>query len=62
MPPSEPNVTSQTVCGGKIQDPTKYPSAKYKDQLVFFCTEACLKAFLKEPDRFMAGEVEHPED
>ena len=49
------------VCGGKLTDLSKYPSAEYKDQIVYFCTEACRQAFCGDPDRFMAGEIEHPE-
>ena len=49
-----------TACGGKIKDPSKYPSAEYRGERVFFCTQACLGAFLLNPDPFMAGEVEHP--
>jgi YHS domain-containing protein len=29
---------------------------------VYFCTRACLRAFESDPDRFMAGEIEHPAD
>lgn len=49
-----------TTCGGKIKDPTRYPGATYKGDLVYFCTHACLRAFEADPDRFMAGEIEHP--
>lgn len=51
----------ETACGGKIKDISKYPKATYKDQTIYFCTEACLQAFNTDPDGFMAGEVEHPE-
>jgi SAM-dependent methyltransferase len=51
----------QTVCGGKIKDPSRYPSAEYKGKMIFFCTEACRQAFYGAPNRFMAGEIEHPE-
>ena len=49
-----------TVCGGRIDNPEKYPSALYKGRRVFFCTRACLRVFESDPDRFMAGEMEHP--
>lgn len=48
------------VCGGKIEDPEKYPSAIFHGKRVYFCTLACLKAFESDPERFMAGEIEHP--
>jgi len=51
-----------TVCGGKISDPDRYPSALYRGQRVYFCLRACLRAFEADPDRFMAGEIEHPTD
>jgi YHS domain-containing protein len=50
-----------TACGGKIKDPSIYPTADYKGKVVYFCTDACLQAFHTDPDGFMAGEVEHPE-
>ena len=50
-----------TACGGKMKDPSKYPTAAYKGQTIYFCTEACLQAFYTDPDGFMAGEIEHPE-
>ena len=49
-----------TACGGKLKDPTKYPSAEYRGEWVYFCTQACFEAFLSNPDPFMAGEIEHP--
>jgi YHS domain-containing protein len=51
-----------TACDCKIKDPTQYPSALYHDERVYFCTRACLRAFETDPDRFMAGEIEHPLD
>ncbi|MEP7136057.1 MAG: hypothetical protein ABI904_14095 [Chloroflexota bacterium] len=50
----------KTACGGKIKDPSKYPSASFRGEQIFFCTRACLRVFEQEPDAFMAGEVEHP--
>lgn len=49
-----------TVCGGKIDRPESYPSAIYRGQRVYFCVRACQRAFESDPDRFMAGEIEHP--
>ena len=49
-----------TACGGKISDPDRYPGALYRERQVHFCTRACLRAFEADPDRFMAGEIEHP--
>lgn len=49
-----------TACGGEIKEPSKYPSAEYRGERVYFCTQACLAAFLLDPDPFMAGDIEHP--
>ena len=51
-----------TVCGGKISDPDRYPSALYRGQRVYFCIRVCLRVFEADPDRFMAGEIPHPVD
>jgi len=50
----------KTACGGTIKDPTKYPSADYRGETIYFCTRACLRVFIEDPNAFMAGEVEHP--
>jgi YHS domain-containing protein len=60
---TETNETEiQTACGGVIKDPSKYPNAIYQGKQVYFCTLACLRAYNQDPDRFMAGEIEHPLD
>ncbi len=56
------NPMLETVCGSEIQNPDKYPSSLYRGEVVYFCTGACLRAFEGDPDRFIAGEIEHPED
>ncbi|MFQ5942424.1 MAG: YHS domain-containing protein [Anaerolineales bacterium] len=62
MDQSQGNPMLKTVCGSEIQDPDKYPGSLYGGKVVYFCTGACLKAFQDDPDRFIAGEIEHPED
>ena len=57
-PPSQTEY--KTACGGMIVDPSRYPSAEYRGEKIFFCTQSCLNAFLLNPDPFMAGEVKHP--
>ena len=57
---TEQNVKTQ--CGGILTEPEKYPIADYQGQRVYFCTRACLRVFLENPDGFMAGKVEHPLD
>jgi len=54
--------TAVTACGGEINDPEKYPSASFHGEQIFFCTLACLRAFESDPEKFMAGEIEHPLD
>ena len=49
-----------TACGGKLDDPSVYPSAEFHGKTIYFCNQACLKAFLVNPEAFMAGEIEHP--
>lgn len=51
-----------TVCGGRIKDLDRTPSAIYKGVRVYFCTPACLSSFHANPDGFMAGDVEHPDE
>lgn len=55
-----PDSECKTACGGKLKDPSGFPSALYRGERIYFCTHACLRAFQGDPDRFMAGEVEHP--
>ena len=51
----------KSACGGTLEDPLHYPSADFHGETIYFCNSACLKAFLKAPEAFMAGEVEHPD-
>lgn len=57
-----PAVIAKTACGGKLTDTRGYPSATYRDEQVYFCTDACLRKFNENPESFMAGEIEHPLD
>ncbi|MEJ5225828.1 MAG: hypothetical protein WHV44_15325 [Anaerolineales bacterium] len=43
-----------------MNDPANYPSAQFQGETIYFCTNACLKAFLLAPEAFMRGEIEHP--
>jgi YHS domain-containing protein len=60
--PETNNPEIRTACGGVIKDPSQYPSSIYQGKRVYFCMTACLRAFELAPDRFMAGEIEHPLD
>jgi YHS domain-containing protein len=52
----------KTACGGFIKDPSRYSSAEFHGEQIYFCTRACLDVFLKDPEPFMASEIEHPLD
>lgn len=56
----DPNGLTRTACDGTLKDPAGYPTALYQGRVVYFCTRACRRVFLSDPDRFMAGEIEHP--
>jgi len=53
---------AKTACGGEINDPECFPSAIFRGERVYLCTQACLRALESDPERFMAGEIEHPLD
>jgi YHS domain-containing protein len=55
-----PDHEELTVCGGKMEDPVDFPCAIFHGRRVYFCEPACLAAFEADPERFMAGEIEHP--
>jgi YHS domain-containing protein len=59
---STPEQPVITVCGGKIKDVENAPSAFFQGKRIYFCTPACLAVFYLDPERFIAGEIEHPED
>jgi YHS domain-containing protein len=52
----------KTVCGGRLEDLKLFPSAVFEGEQLFFCTTTCLRAFESDPERFLAGEIEHPLD
>ena len=59
---SKQSSLAKTACGGLLDHPGNFPSAMYRGERVYFCTMACLQAFTRNPDPFMAGEIEHPID
>lgn len=60
--PQDGPLLFETACGGTLDDPTGFPSAIYKGQRVYFCTRACLRVYLSDPDGFMSGAIPHPID
>jgi YHS domain-containing protein len=49
-----------TACGGRLDDPALAPAAVFEGKTIYFCHAACLRAFEHDPQRFMAGEIDHP--
>ena len=44
------------LCGRVFRsDPEFFPQAEYRGRTVYLCTDACLGAFLSDPDRFVAA-------
>jgi len=60
MNPDDEKEEAATACGGTLKDPSNYPSAIYRGKRIYFCLQSCLRVFESDPDRFMAGEIEHP--
>ena len=56
------HLPSHITCSGKINDPNRYPSALFRGERIYFCTQACLRTFESDPERFMSREIEHPAD
>lgn len=61
MEENQKSYQAKTACGGTLKDTEGYPSAIYRGERIYFCTPACLRAFKQGPDRFMNGEIAHPE-
>jgi YHS domain-containing protein len=53
---------AETACGGTLKNTDGYPSATYRGERIYFCTQACLNVFEQNPDEFMAGKIAHPLD
>lgn len=53
----ELNITSpllETICQRPIPaGPQYYPQAEHQGKVLYFCTQACLDAFLLDPERFL---------
>ena len=57
--PSERPAHFETVCHRLFtSDPTYYPQIVYGGRMKYFCTEACLHAFLDGPERFIIVHVQ----
>lgn len=43
------------LCGRVFRaDPEFFPQVEYRGETIYLCTDACLGAFLSDPDRFYA--------
>ena len=49
-----------TACGGKLREPGDHPSVEIRCRRVYFCRKACQRVYETDPERFMAGKIEHP--
>ena len=48
--------TFTALCGRVFHsDPELFPQAEYRGEIIYLCTDACLGAFLSDPDRFIAA-------
>jgi YHS domain-containing protein len=45
-----------------MKNPDNYSCAIFHGERLYFCNPACLLAFESDPERFIAGEIEHPEE
>lgn len=53
IPPVPTARRFHTVCKRVFHaDPVYFPQAEYQGNVVYFCTETCLEAFLADPERF----------
>jgi len=57
MPAAKENTPPRkfaTVCRRVLYntDPQYFPRAQYRGRTIYFCTEACLGAFLADPENF----------
>jgi hypothetical protein len=48
--------TFTALCGRVFRsDPDYFPQAEYRGRTIYLCTDACLGAFLSDPERFVAA-------
>jgi YHS domain-containing protein len=52
----------KTVCGGVIAGWKATISADHHGETIYFCRLACLRVYETDPDRFVRGEIEHPQE
>ena len=46
----------ETVCHRTMTGDRSYlPQAEFHGRIIFFCTQTCLEAFQRDPDRFVAA-------
>ncbi len=49
----EPLKRFTALCGRTFRaDPDYFPIVEYRGRTIYLCTDACLGAFLSDPDRF----------
>lgn len=48
-------VVKDPVCGMEVSNIKKAPTEKYKDEVYYFCSKKCEKAFKKSPAPYICG-------
>ena len=60
QPLESPEIRAFTACGSPLPDPAGFPSARFAGEWIYFCTLACWRAFLKDPEGFLNSTRPHP--
>jgi YHS domain-containing protein len=60
--PSSTPALRKAVCGGAIAGWKATISAEYRGEQIYFCRLACRQVFETDPDRFVRGEIDHPQE
>ena len=51
-----PRPSFVALCGRVFRsDPEFFPQAEYRGRTIYLCTDACLGAYLSDPERFVAA-------
>lgn len=60
--PSSSTPLRKTICGGVIAGWKATITAEYRGEQIYFCRLSCLRVYETDPDRFVRGEIEHPQE
>lgn len=59
MNESSSSIDLLTACGDMVTKPDQTPSELYQGERIYFCMESCRRAFLRDPERWLAGKIPH---